>query len=293
MKILIIQEKGRHSKNQLFREALNLNRAFKLIGVNSSVWGLNYENFKFFDKIIDDFDVIILLENYETNNWVPDLSKYNKLKIFWSIDSHCVLSNHVSMCKKHKIDLVLNAIESHGKKFPCKSYYFPNAYPDDLIYPIDRINKVYNVGFCGNMGTKLRTDTINRLKKDKNLKLQVMAIGDDMVNAINSYKIHFNMNIADDINYRTFETLGCKTLLLTNRTENLDKHFKVCDKIGGDGELVVYNDYNDCLKKIDWLLSDPQKSTKIAESGYCKVRGKHTFVNRAKTLLDIINSNKK
>ena len=34
-----------------------------------------------------------------------------------------------------------------------------------------------------------------------------------MVDAINSYYIHFNRNIGDDINYRTFETTGCKTLL--------------------------------------------------------------------------------
>ena len=46
MRIIIIQEKGRHLKNQNFREALNFHRAFQNIEVESLVWGLNYESFK-------------------------------------------------------------------------------------------------------------------------------------------------------------------------------------------------------------------------------------------------------
>ena len=42
-----------------------------------------------------------------------------------------------------------------------------------------------------------------------------------MVKAINSYKIHFNRNHSKDINYRTFETLGCQTVLVTNNTDRL------------------------------------------------------------------------
>lgn len=37
MKILIIQEKGRHLKNQEFREALNFKRAFDRMGVDCVV----------------------------------------------------------------------------------------------------------------------------------------------------------------------------------------------------------------------------------------------------------------
>ena len=64
MKILIIQEKGRHLKNQNFREALNLDRALKRLNVESIVWGLNYDNFSIpFDEISIDCDSIILLED--------------------------------------------------------------------------------------------------------------------------------------------------------------------------------------------------------------------------------------
>ena len=47
MKIVIIQESGRHEKNKNFRESLNLHRALsKIEGVESKVWGLNYPDFE-------------------------------------------------------------------------------------------------------------------------------------------------------------------------------------------------------------------------------------------------------
>ena len=46
MKIVIIQEAGRHQENKNFRESLCLHNAFsKIDGVESKVWGLNYQDF--------------------------------------------------------------------------------------------------------------------------------------------------------------------------------------------------------------------------------------------------------
>ena len=45
MKILIIQEKGRHEKNWMFRESLSIQRALTKLNIESTVWGLNYDNF--------------------------------------------------------------------------------------------------------------------------------------------------------------------------------------------------------------------------------------------------------
>ena len=37
-----------------------------------------------------------------------------------------------------------------------------------------------------------------------------------MISAIQSYKINFNLNVANDINFRSFETLGAGSVLCTN-----------------------------------------------------------------------------
>lgn len=283
MKILIVQEKGRHFKNQEFREALNFKRALSKLNIESEVWGLNYDTFKVpFDDFSKNFDSILLLENYETNGWLPNMENKKQLKLFWSIDSHFALGNHVATVKKNKINIVLGAIESDLSSFRCDyKYYFPNAYPDDLIYYKEEIEKSYDIGFCGGPGGE-RINWVNSLEKDLNLKKDIFVIGDDMVNAINSYKIHFNRNLANDINYRTFETLAVKTLLITNLTENLDKLFNI------KKDLVIYDNYIDLVEKIKYYIEKKEERNQIIENGFANVKNNHTYLNRAKTLLEII-----
>ena len=69
MKIVIIQEAGRHEKNKNFRESLNLHRALSRIeGVESKVWGLNYSEFSTpFSEIEKWADVIFIIENYTSH----------------------------------------------------------------------------------------------------------------------------------------------------------------------------------------------------------------------------------
>lgn len=281
MKILIIQEAGRHEKNKNFRECLNFKRAFDKLNIDSVVWGLAHPTYnQSFEQISKDCDVILLIENYNTG-WLPNISKFKGLKIFWSIDSHCIPQIHIQTCNVNKIDVVLNAIESHKKYFRNqKCYYLPPVYTDDLIYYKPEIKKTIDVGFCGNWVN--RADWIMSIP---NIKTNIMVIGDDMVSAINSFKIHFNRNVADDINYRTFETLGCKTFLLTNHTENLDKLFNIGE------HLITYTTKLDLNDKIKYYLANPDVREKIAESGYNHVKKNHTYVNRAQRIIEIIKQN--
>lgn len=284
MKILIIQEKGRHEKNWKFRESLNIQRSLTKLGVESTVWGLGYENFETsFDEIEKGHDVIFLIENYPYNGWVPDLSESKKLKVFWSIDSHVALYDHMNMCDKNKIDIVLNSVYGHDRFFTNqKTYYFPNAYPDDLIYPLN-IEKVYDVGFCGNINN--RGSWMDEIKNKFNLKIDEFVIGSDMVESINKYKIHFNRNISDDLNYRTFETLGCKTFLLTNETPGLNELFDI------GNHLVTYESVSDLFEKIDYYLNNESERMVISQNGYDHVVKNHTFYERMKYFINIINEN--
>ena len=287
MKIVIIQEAGRHDKNKNFRESLNLHRSLsKIEGIESKVWGLNYPDFeKSFSDIEEWCDVLFIIENY-TSEWLPskEISESKKLKIFWSIDSHCILHQHQELCKLLKIDILLNSTESYIPMFEGlvnKSYWFPNSYPDDLIYSTN-IDKTIDIGFCGNLIN--RGHLINHLDK-YNIKKDIFVIGDDMVNSINSYKIHFNCNISNDINYRTFETTGCGTFLLTNYTPGLEKLFEI------GKEIVVYDSVEDLDNKTKYYLDNPEERNKIAKAGHERAKKDHTYYERAKKLIDIINEN--
>ena len=283
MKILIIQENGRHLENREFRECFNLQRALLRKNVDTIVWGLGHDNFNTpFQQIIKDIDVIILLENYESNGWLPDLSNINKLKIFWSIDSHMVLMNHITTVVKNKIDIVLNAIESHQNYFKTsKTFYLPNAYPSDLISPIDGIDKNTFLGFCGSLLN--RSEILDKLENKFGLKKDIWKLGNEMIKTINGYKIHFNKTLSNDINYRIFETMGCNTLILTNYTENINTFFNDMENI------VIYNDETELFEKLNILLSDNDLIKKISNSGYKLVKDNHTYDNRADVLLKIIS----
>lgn len=288
MKILLIQERGRHEKNRNFRECENLKRAFLNIGIDTTIWGLNYENFSIpFSEIIKDKDIILSIENYDTG-WFPDISSYkDKLKIFWSVDSHCALLSHLKTVVNNKFNIVLNSIESHQQFFQnhCKTYYFPNAYPHDLIYPKDNISKIYDIGFCGSLISD-RSDWLKYIENYFSLKKDIFVIGDEMVNSINSYKINFNKTLADDINYRVFETMGCKTALISNKPPGIDKLFE------DNKHIIYYNNKEELIEKIKYYLSNEEKIKNIAINGYNEVINKHTYFQRAKLLLEILKNEK-
>ena len=283
MNITIIQEAGRHAENKEFRESLCLKRGFEKLGETVQLWGLGY-NLKDFDEIEKNTDVFLIIENY-TPEWLPfdKIAKSNKLKIYWSIDSHVVLELHKSINKRLNINIHLNSSRSylsHFKDSSDKTIWFPNAYPSDLIFP-KNIEKTIDIGFCG--GTSNRGGWIGDLKK-YNIVHHNFVIGDSMVNAINTYKLHFNRNVSNDINYRTFETCGCKTILLTNYTDGLEELFKL------EEEIITYSDINDLYEKIDFLLENETIRKQIEINGYNNVLSSHTYDKRCEQLIDIINS---
>ena len=146
------------------------------------------------------------------------------------------------------------------------------------------MEKINNVGFCGNWLN--RKQWINLIERNKiPVKKDIFVIGDEMVKAINSYKIHFNRNLSEDINFRTFETLGCKTLLITNRTAGLENLFTIGENI------VVYENEKDLIDKIKFYLDNDKEREKMVEKGYEHVKKNHTYYKRAAQLINIIKEN--
>ena len=293
MKILIIQEKGRHPANWIFREAQNLKRSFERLGHDCVVWGLGYANFSIpFEMISEDCNAVLLMENYDGTGWLPDLAKCNKLKLFWSIDSHCVLEHHLSYCKRFGINILLNATEGYLPRFKGlvdRMEWFPNCYPHDLIYLHPNTQRKYNMGFVGNYCN--RKPWIDELVSRVGMKAVIFqteqglnydAIGVNMVRWMNSFKSCFNRNLADDINYRTFESIGCKTLLFTNQTPGLGDLFDI------ERHLVVYKDFDDLVQKYHYYMAHWDEAQQIIDAGYERVRKHHTFDSRVKYMISII-----
>ncbi|MGA1048512.1 MAG: glycosyltransferase family protein [Minisyncoccia bacterium] len=279
MKILIIQENGRHEISKHLRECNSMQRAIIAQGEECDVWGLGHESYN--NKIdFNNYDVIINLENYDTG-WMPDLHDVTKpLKFLWSIDAHVRgYEYYRDVFIKGKYNYILQATRDFCDK---DSLWFPNCYDDDYIVPLET-SKEHFVGFCGNFVN--RKPYFDYLASKMPFKLDIDVRGLEMIRAINSYKIHFNKNISNDINYRNFETLGCKTALLT------DYNSQYNDLGFIDGENVFfYKNINEAVDTLTGLQQQEDLINRVAKSGYDLVKQKHTFTSRAKSLLKFINT---
>jgi hypothetical protein len=283
MRVVILQERGHHKANEVYREALNLCRAFKRQKVDAIVCGPGYYNYGQIDSLIAGADVVLCLENYERNGWVPDLSRIKAYTVFWTIDSHVRLGVHLAFAKKHKFNMVLSStaeiVPAYNRElFFCQ--WFPNCYPVDLIQKPGIVIKDHDVGFCGLFPSNRKAwyDQVSRITP---IHYDTFVIGDAMVKAVSGYRIHLNRNVRNDVNYRTFETLGCGTFLLTNKTDRLMDLFK-------EEHLALYSDVHDCVAQIHYYLSHEQEREKMALAGYHWVRKHHTYDNRAHTLCSLL-----
>ena len=280
MKVLIIQENGHHKKNRDFRECFSLQRAFKYHDHEADVWGNLHNNYNTIPDF-NSYDIIINLENYSLG-WIPDLSNVtNPYKIVWSIDAHCRGTQvYEDMFASGKYNLLLHSTRDFVKGK--HSAWFPNAYDDDLICRRSDVDKQHFIGFCGNYVN--RKHLLDRIAQKYDMKSDIFVIGDDMVNAINSYRIHFNKNMSNDINYRSFETLGAGTALITNYNEQYSALGFEEDK-----NCFMYKNDSELFDRLEYLQNNPKLVARVSDSGM-EFAKKHTYKVRVKSLLTFLQN---
>jgi len=278
MNILIIQENGRHEENRNFRECFCIQRSFKNLGHNAEVWGLGHDNFDGPVKKLDKYDLIINLENYDTSGWVPKLDSVDDpIKFLWSIDPHCRgIEVYKKTFKDGNYNLILQAIKDHVDD---NSVWFPNCYDDSLIQRREHIKKEKDIGFCGSLLN--RAQILEFLSGRYGMEPDIWVLGDGMVDKINSYWIHFNINLANDINYRSFETIGCGTVLLTNRNYQYEE-------LGFEDEknCLMYDSIEELVSKLDLYHKNHDKLRNIGDNGF-ELAKKHTYDDRAGRIIKL------
>ena len=282
MKILIIQENGHHFPNRIYRECFALQRAFtEYEDITAVVWGNKHANFN--DPInFNDFDVIICAEQYDTG-WVPhtEIAKSRALKLLWAIDSHSRgIEFFRNLRNVGKYQTILCSIKHHVNKH---SVWFPNAFDDMMIKPL-KVQQRAQIGFCGSAGSKERIDIMQQIKSVyPNFIFDDFVIGDKMVESICSFNMHFNMNILDDINYRSFETIGCGVPLFTSYNYQYNELGFI------DGvNCIMYNKdkLGDAVEKFNYY-SQSLALPEIGSEGY-KLSKKHSYRARVAKLLKYI-----
>ena len=90
----------------------------------------------------------------------------------------------------------------------------------------------------------------------------------DMAKAINKSKIVFNINSQgiSSLNYRTFQTVACKRLLISDYREELALF---------DGNMPFYEDFSDLIFKIESYLEDEKAYKKVVNNCYNIAKNYH------------------
>jgi hypothetical protein len=110
--------------------------------------------------------------------------------------------------------------------------------------------------------------------------------GIDMYKLFSRSEIVLNMHIGVAGNYagnmRLFEVTGVGSCLLTDNKKNIGDLF---DK---DNEVVVYDNPEDCIRKVKWLLENTADRKRIAQNGQNKTLKYHTVANRCNEISEIL-----
>lgn len=274
MKWLIIQSNGEHSANRHMRECFGLQKALIDCHQDVEIWGKRHYYFGNTPDF-ESYDVIFCAEQYEFD-WLPDFTQIKKpIKIQWIVDLH--VHRHYEQIAPG-FHIACHATRKLMAGYPCaKNIWFPNAF-DSRFYPepMDIVDKI-PIGFIGS-NSPGRKEYIEGFARDIPGFYFSSIIGNEMIRRIRAMKIHWNKNISCDINYRTFETIGFQTCLLTNYDEDLLKLGFVDGK-----NCLLYKNYQEAKVKAHRAL-ETGDYFEIGYNGYL-LSQHHTYTRRILDLL--------
>ncbi len=98
-------------------------------------------------------------------------------------------------------------------------------------------------------------------------------------------KINLNISLRSihtGIPLRAFDIMGCGGFMITNFQEDFLQHFEP------DEDVVFYSSYEELLDKVEYYLNHAEERNRIARNAQQKVEVEHTYLQRAQTMLSLV-----
>ena len=153
----------------------------------------------------------------------------------------------------------------------------------DLLLRLSKFNEKIRIGIFGGGWQKSKYTIV------KKVAIPYELIGGSLAKAYNSSKIVLNIHKPSDkidgtkANMRVFEATGCGSLLLTDYSQGIEEFYNV------GKELLTYNNIEDLVSNIDFLLANEKTCEEIAYKGFERAHREHTYLNRVKHMMSLIN----
>ena len=151
------------------------------------------------------------------------------------------------------------------------------------------ISEIKQINICGQTDFDYKEvfnikNFINYYQIKNKIKLPVYGI--DYFKMVSNSKICINTHADNQEfsgNMRLFDVTGQGTLLLTDKNKD-SKDFFISDT-----ECVEFENAQDAIEKINWLLKNPKKLIEIAENGRKKTLEFFSYKNRCEIISKILN----
>jgi spore maturation protein CgeB len=113
----------------------------------------------------------------------------------------------------------------------------------------------------------------------------IFVARDEKAKAFNAAKIVLNtMHYGEigGVNKRLFEVTGCGGFLITDWRPVLPELFEP------EREVVTFRSRQELKEKVDYYLAHPEERQEIADRGYARAHGEHTYEKRLGRMLEIV-----
>ncbi len=252
--------------------------------------------------VIGKHDLHVFIdEGRDEIDWMPPRPNAG-----WFIDTHLGFERRVSWAREFDWVFVAQkeaveqfrqeGIVAHWLPLACSPYLDP-CY-EELLKVMGReanLVREYDCAFVGfmNDGAAGIEDSHNRVdfldavfKAFPNSWMAVSRFFEEAAIRYVKARVGLNISIRHDLNMRFFETLSYGVCQVCNRDMDGWKALGFAD--GED--FLGFDTTEEAIEQVRWALEHREEREAIARSGWEKVRNGHTYEDRVKTILSMVES---
>ena len=228
---------------------------------------------------LETWDYIRANFRCKTINWCTDDSwKYKEHSKFLALHFDLMVTTYEEFLPRYK---------QQGANAILSTWAIPAQW---VLKPKKASDCKYKVSFIG----AAHGDRKEKIIKLKEAGIDVSCFGygwengvidaDDIPKIFNDSIISLNFANSsgeNQIKARVFEVTGSGGFLLTEDAKNLDK-------VLNGNEIALFDDMNDCIRKIKYYLNNLELRDSLVVNSFQKTSKNYTYVNRVKVIIDVV-----
>lgn len=254
----------------------SLIRALRSLGHDAVPYGTWHGTDDWMGRGADGADLLIFLECCDGDRQYVELADLDCPKVYWEFDTAIHVPFTRRLLWRMGFDAVAMANARYAREF--RAHYLP--------YGVDHTHfgssDVVGGGGVAIIGTAF--EERRKFADRVGIDLVSGVYGDDYARALSRLDIHvhyLDSGGRDMVVGRPLETMASGVCLLAQDTPILRRHWLPgvhYEAFAGPGE---------CREKIDELMDNPERRARIARNGQVSVMGSHTYLCRAKRLIEL------